>query len=98
MSFIRIPMRMNLIKAPGKALGPSPLRESAISPPQADHVLVVLFFIRGGPGGCIKAPRHPSPNIIALSGISGFSVLILFFYVFKCFQLRVCESQIQMLM
>ena len=42
-----------------KTLGPSPLRELATSPPQADHVLVVLFFIHGGLGGCIKAPRHP---------------------------------------
>ena len=42
----------------GKALGPSPLRESAISPPQADHVLVDLFFIRGRPGCCVKGPRQ----------------------------------------
>ena len=28
-----------------------PLREAATFPPQADHVLVVFFFIRGGPGG-----------------------------------------------
>ena len=41
----------------GKALGPSPLRESATSPPQADHVLVDLFFIHGGPGGAaLKLP------------------------------------------
>ena len=42
----------------GKDQGPSPLREVATFPPQADHVLVVLFFIRGGWGGCIKAPRQ----------------------------------------
>ena len=42
----------------GKDQGPSPLREVATSPPQADHVLVVLFFIRGRPGGCVKAPQH----------------------------------------
>ena len=42
-----------------KALGPSPLRESATSPPQTDYVLVVLFFIHGRLGGCVKAPRHP---------------------------------------
>ena len=41
-----------------KALGPSPLREAATFPPQADHVLVVFFFIHGGPGGCVKAPRQ----------------------------------------
>ena len=41
-----------------KALGPSPLREAATFPTQADHVLVVFFFIRGGPGGCIKGPRQ----------------------------------------
>ena len=35
-----------------------PLREVATFPPQADHVLVVFFFIRGGPGGCVKAPRQ----------------------------------------
>ena len=48
-----IPMRMNLIKAPGeRGSGPfSPLRETATFPPQADHVLVVFFFIRGGTGG-----------------------------------------------
>ena len=34
----------------GKALGPSPLREAATFPPQADHVLVVFFFIHGGLG------------------------------------------------
>ena len=28
-----------------------PLREAATFPPQADHVLVVFFFIRGGTGG-----------------------------------------------
>ena len=27
-----------------------PLRETATFPPQADHVLVVFFFIRGGHG------------------------------------------------
>ena len=41
-----------------EALGPSPLREAATFPPQADHVLVVFFFIRGRPGGCVKAPRQ----------------------------------------
>ena len=50
----------DLIKAHAerKALGPSPLREAATFPPQAGHVLVDLFFIHGGPGGCIKAPRQ----------------------------------------
>ena len=58
MTFILIPMRMNLIKAPGEreALGPSPLREVATFPPQADHVLVVFFFIHGGPGGASLKP------------------------------------------
>ena len=49
-----------------KTLGPSPLRELATSPPQADHVLVVLFFIHGGLGGCIKTPRQvgmPNPHL-----------------------------------
>ena len=41
-----------------EALDPSPLREAATFPPQADHVLVVFFFGRGRPGGCVKAPRH----------------------------------------
>ena len=40
----------------GKALSPSPLREAATFPPQADHVLVDLFFIRGRRGCCVKAP------------------------------------------
>ena len=65
MSFIRIPMQMNLIKAPGEreALGPSPLREAATFPPQADHVLVVFFFIRVGPEGCVKRPPNVGPFI-----------------------------------
>ena len=37
-----------------------PLRETATFPPQADHVLVVLFFTHGGLGGCVKAPRQRS--------------------------------------
>ena len=57
MSFIRIPMRMNLIKAPGERLGALlPLRETATFPPQADHVLVVFFFIRGGTWGAALKP------------------------------------------
>ena len=51
-----------------KALGPSPLREMATFPPQADHVLVVFFFIRGGPGGCVKAPRYPRVKVIYIIG------------------------------
>ena len=63
MSFICIPMRMNLIKAHGgKSSGPFTLERLAASPPQADHVLVDLFFIRGGWGGCVKAPP-PTPAI-----------------------------------
>ena len=39
--------------------GPSPLREAATCPPQADHVLVVFFFGRGRTrGGCVKAPQQ----------------------------------------
>ena len=54
MSCICIPVQMNLIKAmERKAPGPSPLREAATFPPQADHVFIVLFFIR-----CVKAPRN----------------------------------------
>ena len=41
-----------------KALGPSPLRERATSPPQADHVLVDLFFIHGILGRYVKAPQQ----------------------------------------
>ena len=41
-----------------------PLRETATFPPQADHVLVVFFFIHGGPGGCVKAPQQLSILII----------------------------------
>ena len=42
----------------GKDQGPSPLRELVAFLPQADRVLVDLFFIRGRPGGFVKAPRH----------------------------------------
>ena len=50
---------MNLIKAHGeKGSGPFSFERLATSPPQADHVLVDLFFIRGRPAGCVKAPRH----------------------------------------
>ena len=49
---------MNLIKAPGeRGSGPfSPLREAATFPPQADHVLVVFFFGRGGTWGAALKP------------------------------------------
>ena len=50
-------MRINLIKAHGeKGSGPFSFERLATSPPQADHVLVDLFFIHGGPGGCVIAP------------------------------------------
>ena len=42
----------------GKALGPSPLREAATFPPQADHVLVVFFFGRGGTWGAALKPPN----------------------------------------
>ena len=59
MSFVCIPVRMNLIKAHrGKGSGPFSFERSATSPPQADHVLVDLFLIRGGRGCSIKAPRQ----------------------------------------
>ena len=61
MSFICIPVRMNLIKAHGgKGSGLFSFERLATSPPQADHVLVDLFFIHGGWGGCVKAPPHPT--------------------------------------
>ena len=64
MSFIRIPVRMNLIKASReKGSGPFSFERSATSPPQADHVLVDLFFIHGGPGGCVKRPPNVGPFI-----------------------------------
>ena len=58
MSFICIPVRMNLIKAHrGKGSGPFSFERSATFPPQADHVLVDLVFILGGPGGAaLKLP------------------------------------------
>ena len=84
MSFIYIPMQMNLIKAHGgKGSGPFSFERSATSPPQADHVLVDLFFIRGVLGGCVKVPRHIcsyqsdrqnriwTPNIHSLIGQKG---------------------------
>ena len=46
---------MNLIKAHGgKGSGPFSIERPATSPPQADHVLVDLFFIRGGWGAAVK--------------------------------------------
>ena len=40
-----------------------PLRETATFPPQADHVLVVFFFVRGGIGGAaLKPPDIWRPN------------------------------------
>ena len=40
-----------------------PLRETATFPHQADHVLVVFFFIRGGTwGAALKPPRQFNPD------------------------------------
>ena len=33
-----------------------PLRETATFPPQADHVLIVFFFVRGGTWGAALKP------------------------------------------
>ena len=50
---------MNLIKAHGeKGSGPFSFERLATFPPQADHVLVDLFFIHDRPGGCVKAHRQ----------------------------------------
>ena len=38
-----------------------PLRETATFPPQADHVLVVFFFIRGGTWGAALKPPDKKP-------------------------------------
>ena len=46
-----------------------PLREAATFPPQADHVLVVFFFIRGRPECCVKAPRHKLSGVTFRSNI-----------------------------
>ena len=47
-------------KSPGRErLGALlPLRETATFPPQADHVLVVFFFVCGGPGGAALKPPY----------------------------------------
>ena len=60
MSFIRTAVRMNLIKAHGgKGSGPFSFERWATFPPQADHDLVVFFFIRGGTGGAaLKLPDN----------------------------------------
>ena len=59
MSFICILIQMNLIKAHGgKGSGPFSFERSATSPPQADHVLVDLFFIHGILGRYVKAPQQ----------------------------------------
>ena len=69
MSFICIPIGMNLIKAHGgKGSGPFSFERSATSPPQADHVLVDLFFICGGLGGCVKAPPQCWATFTAILG------------------------------
>ena len=44
-----------------KDQGPSPFREATTFPPQADHVLVVLFFIVADRGAALKPPRHLAP-------------------------------------
>ena len=76
MSFICITVRMNLIKAHGeKGSGPFSFERLATFPPQADHVLVVFFFIHGGPGGCVKAPRQ-LPTLKSSSGDEGGDPLI----------------------
>ena len=41
-----------------------PLREAAIFPPQADHVLVVFFFIRGGTWAAALKP--PTDTLLHL--------------------------------
>ena len=65
-----------------KALGLSPLRELATSPPQADHVLVVFFFIHGRPGGCVKAPRHHLISCHNTSNVSfGMTLNIVYEYM-----------------
>ena len=77
MSFICIPMRMNLIKAHGeKGFGPFSFERSATFPPQADHVLVDLFFIHGRLGGCVKAPRQSSPWFVIFSFLHSFIIFI----------------------
>ena len=57
---------MNLIKAPGeRGSGPFSFERLAIFPPQADHVLVVFFFIRGRRGGAaLKAPDNVGMKMI----------------------------------
>ena len=64
MNFICIPVQMNLIKTHGgKGSGPFSFERSATSPPQADQVLVDLFFIHGGPGAVLKPPDSYIPYI-----------------------------------
>ena len=53
-----------------------PLRETATFPPQADHVLVVFFFICGGRGGCVKAPRQSGKENISQNPSIGSDGLI----------------------
>ena len=65
---------MNLIKAHGgKGSRPFYFERLATFPPQADHVLVVLFFIRGRPGGCIKAPDRLLLKITKISDNHAFT-------------------------
>ena len=56
---------MNLIKARGgKGSRPFSLERLATFPPQVDHVLVVLFFIPGGPGGGGAVLKLPDTFIV----------------------------------
>ena len=63
MSFIRIPVQMNLIKAHGeKDSGPFSFERSATSPPQADHVLVVFSSSVADRGAALKPPDSKQEN------------------------------------
>lgn len=68
---------------------------------QSSGVSRLLPKPREGPGipPCrLLRPPHPcgvSPHIIAHLDLGVFCVFILFLHAFKCFQLRVCEGQLQ---
>ena len=55
-----------------KGSGPFSFERSATFPPQADHVLVDLFFIRGGQGCCVKAPQQVASKCTSLHVLQFF--------------------------
>ena len=81
MSLICIPMQMTLIKALGeKGSRPFSFERLATFPPQADHVLVVFFLVRGGTRGAALKP--PTVYFCLSSCVHVVILLLLLFYLY----------------